>query len=79
LSPSRDNENAKEKPSESTHGNLLEDEEEIIPSSCYGIGFSLASIGISLVLDKPNRREFLSLYVDGLEGRYVSIGNPSIT
>lgn len=42
---------------------------ETLPPYCFALGFRLASFGISLVLDKPVRREFLSLYIDGLEGR----------
>jgi hypothetical protein len=38
-------------------------------SRTVGVSFSLASLGVSLVVEKPTRREMLSLYVDGLEGR----------
>lgn len=33
----------------------------------YGFNFVLSSFGISLVVEKPQRREFVSLYVDWLE------------
>lgn len=39
-------------------------------SPTYSIRFFLASLGVSLVLEKPFRREFLSLYIDELEGQY---------
>ena len=39
-------------------------------SQTYSIRFYLASLGLSLVLEKPRRREFLSLYIDELEGQY---------
>ena len=39
-------------------------------SPTYSIRFFLASLGLSLVLEKPVRREFLSLYIDELEGQY---------
>ena len=52
-----------------TPGGTLGDGTEAASPMCYGIGFRLSSFGISLVLDKPVRREFLSLYIDGLEGR----------
>lgn len=42
--------------------------------SSFGISFSLASFGLSLVLEQPVRREFLSLYIDGLEGRLKTKG-----
>ena len=45
---------------------------EIVKS--FGLSFSLASFGLSLVVEKPIRREFLSLYVDGLEGRWKTKG-----
>lgn len=41
----------------------------------YAIHFFLTSLGVSLVVDKPIRREFLSLYVDGMEGRFKLNGN----
>ena len=43
-------------------------------SRTIGVSFSLASFGLSLVVEKPTRREFLSLYVDGLEGRLKTKG-----
>ena len=46
---------------------------EIIKS--FGLSFSLASFGLSLVVEKPIRREFFSLYVDGLEGRVKTKGS----
>ena len=33
--------------------------------------FSLKSIGLSLIAERPVRREFMSLYLDGLDGRMV--------
>jgi hypothetical protein len=42
--------------------------------SSFGISFSLASFGLSLVVERPIRREFLSLYIDGLEGRLKTKG-----
>ena len=38
------------------------------PTSEYSLSFSLVSLGISLVLEKPVRREFMSAYVTGLQG-----------
>lgn len=35
----------------------------------YSVNFFLSSLGVSLVVEKPIRREFLSLYIDGMEGR----------
>ena len=43
-------------------------------SRTIGVSFSLASFGLSLVVEKPTRREFLSLYIDGLEGRLKTKG-----
>lgn len=43
-------------------------------SRTVGVSFSLASFGLSLVVEKPTRREFLSLYIDGLEGRLKTKG-----
>ena len=43
-------------------------------SRTIGVSFSLASFGLSLVVEKPTRREVLSLYVDGLEGRLKTKG-----
>ena len=40
----------------------------------YEINFFLSSFGISLVVEKPIRREFLSLYVDGLSLQNISAG-----
>jgi hypothetical protein len=40
----------------------------------FGLSFNLASFGLSLVVEKPVRREFLSLYIDGLEGRVKTKG-----
>jgi hypothetical protein len=45
---------------------------EVVKS--FGVSFCLASFGLSLVVEKPVRREFLSLYIDGLEGRVKSKG-----
>lgn len=39
-------------------------------SPTYSIRFYFASLGLSVVLEKPIRREFLSLYIDELEGQY---------
>ena len=36
----------------------------------YAFNFSLASLGVSLIVEKPVRREFLSLYVDNMDFRY---------
>jgi hypothetical protein len=33
----------------------------------YGFNFMLSSFGVSVVVEKPTRREFLSLYIDWLE------------
>lgn len=46
-----------------------EHEEEKANSNlkCYGFDFVLSSFGVSLVVEKPIRREFFSLYVDLLE------------
>ena len=41
----------------------------------FGMSFTFASVGVSLVLEKPYRREFLSLYIDGLEGRVKRKGS----
>ena len=41
----------------------------------FGVSFTFASVGVSLVLEKPYRREFLSLYIDGLEGRVKKKGS----
>ena len=49
-----------------------DNDEESIRS--FGLSFSLASFGVSIVVEKPIRREFLSLYVDGLEGRLKTKG-----
>ncbi len=38
----------------------------------YQWNFTLASFGVSLVVEKPVRREFLSLYVDDLTAKYRS-------
>jgi hypothetical protein len=37
--------------------------------------FDFASFGVSLVVDKPIRRELLSLYIDGLEGCLIKQGD----
>ena len=41
----------------------------------YGFNFLLSSFGISLVVEKPHRREFLSLYIDWLEVLLRTRGN----
>ena len=41
----------------------------------FGLSFRLSSFGLSLVIEKPVRREFMSLYVDGLEGRVKTKGS----
>ena len=56
----------------STSGGSGVREEEAVRS--FGLSFSLASFGVSLVVEKPVRREFLSLYIDGLEGRVKTKG-----
>eukprot|EP01041_Mallomonas_annulata_P001683 gene1683-3255_t len=45
-----------------------------IPSSELSVCFSLSSIGVSLVVEKPIRREFLSMYAEGLACRVVTKG-----
>jgi hypothetical protein len=40
----------------------------------FSISLSLASFGLSFVLEKPIRREFLSLYIDGLDFRVENKG-----
>jgi hypothetical protein len=37
----------------------------------FTLKFSLKSIGLSLIAERPVRREFMSLYLDGLDGRMV--------
>lgn len=41
----------------------------------FGLSFGLASFGLSLVVEKPIRREFFSMYIDGLEGRVKTKGS----
>lgn len=41
----------------------------------FGLSLRLASFGLSLVIERPVRREFLSLYIDGLEGRVKTKGS----
>ena len=41
----------------------------------FGLSFRLASFGLSLVIERPVRREFMSLYIDGLEGRVKTKGS----
>ena len=41
----------------------------------FGLSFGLASFGLSLVVEKPVRREFFSMYIDGLEGRVKTKGS----
>ena len=45
-----------------------------VPSFSFGLTVSLASFGLSLVVERPVRREFLSLYLEGLEGRVKTKG-----
>eukprot|EP01038_Epipyxis_sp_PR26KG_P007511 gene7511-10233_t len=44
-------------------------------SPLYGLNFVLTSFGLSLVVEKPTRRELFSLYVDDLELRLKSSGS----
>eukprot|EP01033_Poteriospumella_lacustris_P006747 gene6747-4866_t len=44
-----------------------------LPLFCFNI--QLSSFGISLVLEKPRRREFLSLYVDGIQLKWQRRGH----
>lgn len=44
------------------------------PMSELSVSFSLASVGLSLVVEKPVRREFLSIYLEGIWGRLASKG-----
>lgn len=59
-------------------GLLKRSESMISPSllntPTVGISINLSTVGISLILDKPVRREFLSAYIDGLEARFKSKG-----
>lgn len=55
--------------------NNTEDEFNTESVRSFGLSFSLTSFGLSLVVEKPIRREFLSLYVDGLEGRLKTKGH----
>jgi hypothetical protein len=41
----------------------------------YGLNFVISSFGMSLVVEKPTRRELLSLYIDGLEVLLKSRGS----
>ena len=41
----------------------------------FGLSLRLASFGLSLVIERPVRREFMSLYIDGLEGRVKTKGS----
>ena len=52
----------------------MSDDDNLESIRSFGLSFSLASFGVSLVVEKPIRREFLSLYVDGLEGRLKTKG-----
>ena len=45
-----------------------------LDSKTFAVTFSLASFGVSLVVEKPVRREFFSLYIEGLEGRAKTKG-----
>lgn len=40
----------------------------------FGLSLSLASVGLSLVVEKPIRREFFSLYLDDLEAKMKTKG-----
>jgi hypothetical protein len=40
----------------------------------FGLSLSLASVGLSLVVEKPIRREFFSLYLDCLEAKMKTKG-----
>ena len=40
----------------------------------FGFSFSLSSLGLSLVFERPLRKEFLSLYIEGLEGKLKTKG-----
>ena len=53
-----------------------ESEGEISPIEfrSFGFSFSLSSLGLSLVFERPVRREFLSLYIEGLEGKFKTKG-----
>jgi hypothetical protein len=52
-----------------------EESTQAVETSVFGLSFQMASLGVSLVLDKPVRREFLSLYIDGMEGRFKIKGS----
>jgi SHR-binding domain of vacuolar-sorting associated protein 13 len=56
----------------SAETNTTYNDSEVVKS--FGVSFCLASFGLSLVVEKPVRREFLSLYIDGLEGRVKTKG-----
>ena len=56
----------------STDSRTTYTDSEVVKS--FGLSFCLASFGLSLVVEKPVRREFLSLYIDGLEGRVKTKG-----
>ena len=43
-------------------------------SKSFGFSFSLSALGLSLVVERPIRREFLSLYIEGLEGKLKTKG-----
>ena len=41
------------------------------PQRDFTLVLSLKSVGVSLIAERPVRREFLSVYLDGIEGRMV--------
>ena len=52
-------------------GKERERDADINPHRDFTLALSLKSFGVSLIAERPVRREFMSLYLDGIDGRMV--------